>query len=64
MTRTWNAKGQGARLRDDILEAGMVADLRLTKPELPWPAAEELIDATLVRLGVGQGGGAVGPLHP
>ncbi|MBA2315868.1 MAG: TetR/AcrR family transcriptional regulator [Chloroflexi bacterium] len=41
-----------------------LADLRLTKPELPWPAAEELIDATLVRLGVGQGGGAVGLLHP
>jgi len=29
-----------------------LADLRLTKPELPWPAADGLIDATLTGLGL------------
>lgn len=29
-----------------------LADLRLTKPELPWPPADELIDANLEGLGI------------
>lgn len=32
-----------------------LADLRLTKPELPWPAAGGLIDAMLVSLGLWKG---------
>jgi len=32
-----------------------LADLRLTKPELPWPANDRLIDATLVSLGLWKG---------
>ncbi len=34
-----------------------LADLRLTKPELPWPAADGLVDATLVGLGLWRGAG-------